>query len=277
MGLLLYEAPDAAVGDLPLRGPGVSLVLAHDLRQIREVAGLPIMGILGMDFLGRYVLRIDRDRGELRLLDSTPPDAGEALPITSFERGVPTITASVGDSGAIRFLIDTGMWGTTTGRLDETDGPKLLAEKQVRIVGSGLSMTVAGSVTAQDVRADGLTLGRFRIDQPALRLGGRAGNLLGLNFWSRFVVTFDFPGRKVYLRKGAGYDRPDVLDRSGLHLLKREGRVIAEIVDVGRPAAAAGVAARRRSLRKWRVVRPPVVSYWTFEIGCANRGGSSAA
>jgi hypothetical protein len=32
---------------------------------------------------------------------------------------------------------------------------------------------------------------------------------LDLGFWSRFVVTFDFPKNKLYVRKGKQYSRPE--------------------------------------------------------------------
>ena len=67
--------------------------------------------------------------------------------------------------------------------------------------------------------------------------------MLGLVFWSRFVVTFDFPGEKIYLRKGKGYERPDLRDLSGLHLIRRDGAVVIESVDEGSPGASAGIQA----------------------------------
>src|SRR5207302_2014602 len=76
-----------------------------DLRKIREASGEPIMGFLGMDFLGRYVVRIDPDRGEVLFLKSVPEDAGVPFPMPWSPDTIPEVTAEVGDSNAVRFMV----------------------------------------------------------------------------------------------------------------------------------------------------------------------------
>ena len=51
-------------------------------------------------------------------------------------------------------------------------------------------------------------------------------NCLGVEFWSRFTVTFEFPGRKVFLSKGQCYGRPDEGDYAGLVLALNGSTVI---------------------------------------------------
>ena len=104
----VYNAPEATVGSLPL---GVDAVLGVDLKKIREVSGLPIEGVLGMDFLSRYIVHIDFDRGKLLLLKSVPKDAGETLPLVSEDGKIPEIDVWVSIERKIRFTIDTGSIG----------------------------------------------------------------------------------------------------------------------------------------------------------------------
>jgi hypothetical protein len=63
---------------------------------------------------------------------------------------------------------------------------------------------------------------------------------LGVYFWSRLAVTFDFPGRRVLLRKGAGYGRLDRWHLGGLHILGNGDSVVIESVDVGSVGQVAG-------------------------------------
>jgi S1-C subfamily serine protease len=67
-------------------------------------------------------------------------------------------------------------------------------------------------------------------------------NLLGLGFWSRFVVTLDFAGQRAYLREGKGYGRSDLRwNLSGLRLVRQDSSVIVRQVEADSPGAAAGV------------------------------------
>ncbi|HWE35471.1 MAG TPA: retropepsin-like aspartic protease, partial [Isosphaeraceae bacterium] len=72
----IYDSPSAEVGRLPLQVP---YVIGADLGWMREISGYRIDGVLGMDFLRRFVVHIDFDRGELLLLKAVPRDAGEAI------------------------------------------------------------------------------------------------------------------------------------------------------------------------------------------------------
>ena len=68
-------------------------------------------------------------------------------------------------------------------------------------------------------------------------------SVLGLGFWLRFTVTFDFPGRRAYLCKGARYGRPDLWNASGLRLKLETGGVTIDAVESESPGARAGVLA----------------------------------
>ncbi len=74
-----------------------------------------------------------------------------------------------------------------------------------------------------------------------LILGKGNESRLGLGWFSRFRVTFDFPCRRLYLAKSNGFDRPDEADMSGLHLLYVDGQVLVHSVDKSSPGANAGV------------------------------------
>jgi len=67
-------------------------------------------------------------------------------------------------------------------------------------------------------------------------------NLLGLNFLSRFLVTFDFAGNKMYLQRRSDYARLIVSPgRSGVRLGKNGMQIKAAWVEPGSPAELAGL------------------------------------
>jgi S1-C subfamily serine protease len=140
------------------------------------------------------------------------------------------------------FKIDTGMSGQGSGSLD---GPTYrLLEKTGHLLPAGHSF----SLTASGTRKNSLgRLGQLRIGtlehtnlyfSPTEQEGF---NLLGLGFWARYQVTFDFPGQAIHLRKGARHTTPGVVDGSGVTMLLRKGRAIVEVVAERSPAAKVGI------------------------------------
>ncbi len=77
----LYHAPDAWVGPLDLKQ--AEAALCYDHRMLSMVVGKRIDGILGMNFLKRYIVRIDFERRKLTLIDP------KTLPSPSW--GQPTV------------------------------------------------------------------------------------------------------------------------------------------------------------------------------------------
>jgi hypothetical protein len=235
--LIAYDPPDASIGGVPL---GVDVVVGMDLNRIREVSGHRIEGVLGMDFLGRHVVHIDFDRGELLLLRSAPGDAAQVLPLVHEPGEIPEIEAWLTAEKKVRFLIDTGNGGGGSGCLEVLDARSQARSGEFREVGSTFVETASGTITARQFLGKRIILGGYRVEGPVFRETPGSASL-GLGFWSRFVVTFDFPGRKVHLRKGRRYERPDWWDRSGLHLIRRGEGVVVEGVDRGSPGEAAGI------------------------------------
>jgi Aspartyl protease/PDZ domain len=238
--LKLYHSPEAKLGKLPLHP--LDAVAGKDLESIRRVSGIPIEGVLGMDFLGRYVVHIDVEKGEFLLLKSAPNSAGEELPI-SWEPGeVPYVMAEVAPDEPVRFMIDTGMASVDSGTLGVFKIRSLERKGEFRRVGETLAENLSGTSSWRTFQGRALELGRFAVRSPIFcESHGLAPNVLGLGFWSRFAATFDFPERKVYLRKSAHFDRPDRWNATGLHLWKMQGSIEVAAVDPDSPAARAGL------------------------------------
>ncbi len=233
----VYRAPEATVGGIALEVPFVG---GLDLQQIRLISGRPIEGILGLDFLGRHVLHLDCDRGELLLLKAAPADAGEALPMTWEDGEEPTVDLWLASDRKIPFLIDTGAIGTESGSVEVMEMRGLVKSGAFREVGSALNESASGTSRSRIYRGDRAWIGGFAVDRPIFD-ESPGGSKLGLNFWSRFVTTLDFPRRRVWLRRGGSYDHPDRHPLSGLHLIQQGSEVVVHSIDPDSPAAKAGI------------------------------------
>jgi hypothetical protein len=236
----LYHPPDARVGRTSL-GP-LDAIASMDLNAVRQVSGHPIQGILGMDFLGRYVVHIDVEKGELLLLRSPPKDAGVELPISWEPGDHPFVVGEIASGEPVRFLIDTGAIGFDSGSLGVLEIRSLVRKGRFRELGKTRQETISGTSSRLLFQGGVLHLGEFAVPSPIFSESyGWPPNILGLGLWSRFAATFDFPGRKVYLRKSSHFGRPDRWNATGLHLWKRRESIEVRDVDPDSGAARAGL------------------------------------
>jgi hypothetical protein len=228
----LYNAPRGTLGRLPLKGLG--LVGREDLIKLRVAGGYRIEGILGMDFLGRHVLHVDFDKGELLFLKSVPEKCGAALPVRWEAGGIPEVSAKL-QGRAECFQIDTGHISQCSGSLETGATRRLLRAEELHKIGTEQAHTFTGRSEKPICQSKSISVAGLAIEAPLFAEDALA-NRLGLTFWSRFAVTFDFPGRTVYLCEGKRFGQLDRLDQSGLHLVRREGIAIVEQLEGDAPA-----------------------------------------
>jgi hypothetical protein len=230
----LHTCPPFWLGDMPLdTGAPVAGI---DLRPLREVCGWPVYGLIGMNFLAGRVVQVNFDRGELTFYRWPPADAGAALPF-ELERHCPVVVGHVGDRRE-SFTVDTGAVGT--GDVRREVFAALEKAGDLKVLGKSKAVVLNGTQEYRFGQGQRLALGEFAVQGPVLNEGS-SYSMIGLGTLSRFVVTFDFRERKLYLKKGADYDRPGRWDLSGLRLVRRDGVTLVESVEAGGAAAARGV------------------------------------
>jgi hypothetical protein len=232
-----YWAPAAYLGTLPL--PSEHPVLVADLGSSRRMMEIDIDGLLGMDFLRNYVVRIDFDGGVLTFYDIIEHEQGQMLPLHSGHIiNVPYIDADV--CGCVqRFEIDTGAIWTGDGELGHRffDELERLGKVQPSYT---MQLNAIGSHRAAPLGPlSTLKVGRF--EHRSLFVSSSLRNRLGLDYCSRYNVTFDFPRQRLYLRKSKHFDRPPRFWWSGLHFSRSTGEVRVSRVEPGRPAEEAGI------------------------------------
>jgi hypothetical protein len=237
-GLPLYQIPEATLGE---NGPSVEGdVACVDMARMRKVSGFDIRGILGMSFLNKHAFCLDFDSGKLTFLHSADRTAGTPVQLTFDSVMRPTVQVSLGSDGPMPLLIDTGMISPGFGEVTTPVFDQLLEEKRLSLIESpSQTITFAGQVTARKGLLERFKIGDFDMRPMSVREG--TINAVGLGFLSRFVVTFDFPNKIMYLKKGKRFADPTPQDRSGLMVSRVAGETWLDRVFAGSPAAAGGI------------------------------------
>jgi predicted aspartyl protease len=234
-----FAAPEAFLGPLNLKDSGEVACTDHSMLSL--IDGEDIRGVIGMNFLKDYVVRIDFDECTLSFLHSLPDQDAEwpePLEIRYDSLASPHIVARLDDNTEVDFLIDTGV--NATGFLASEVFEELVANSKLK-TSETLAATPVGVMRDTDARIEKLSVGP--LEYRNLIFGRGPLSALGLTFWGRHAITFDFPNSKVYLEKGKAFNRIDEVDMSGLHLLRVEGQTTVYSVDEDSPAQKAGITA----------------------------------
>jgi hypothetical protein len=235
----LYVLPSIArVGKsaLPL---GREAVCA-DLGPIRVASGYDIRGVIGMDFLGQYVVRIDFDAGRLSLLRPNGARRAGGLTLARDRMNRPTVTADFRTGAAYPFLIDTANVGPISVTVTRQIYDKLVGHEDDFMPGpSGTNIALEGAETCRAGLVRRFRFGGFEHGNLALTDGDF--NSIGLYYLSRFVVTLDFPNGVMYLEKGRQFLKRQQFDTAGMRLRRADRRIIVADVSPGEPAQVAGV------------------------------------
>jgi hypothetical protein len=238
----VFRSPAGTMGKLAL--PTDSESFCMDLEKMREVFGQEFHGLLGMDFLRKHVFRIDFDHGEVTFLRKPGPDPGQRIPII-FRGNDPYIMVEAeGLIGQGAFLVDTGDCGFTSGSLQPEPFIALARRGFLAIEPQAptQALTLSGTVKERRGCVSAIILGGFRHEKLVFTESNR--NILGLRYWSRYVLTFDFPNSAMYIKKGRQFDQPELHDTSGLVIRRSKGLTVVEAVKRDSPSAQAGIKPR---------------------------------
>jgi hypothetical protein len=169
-------------------------------------------GILGMDALQDVVLHINRDAGTIAILSRPPADAGVAISLPRnfvlpqqklFDRAIFMPYAPVGfsENEIIESQIDTGLGGGSF-TLNSPTFEALSKARRMEPASDFLQVSLDGEqARAKRGVISGVSVSSFRHNN--LMVTEQAtGNVIGLNYLARFVVTFDFPRQVMYLSPG---------------------------------------------------------------------------
>ncbi|MEO8451602.1 MAG: hypothetical protein ABI647_17545 [Gemmatimonadota bacterium] len=194
------------------------------LEGLEPLIGIPFGGVLGHDFLSRFVVRIDYAAHRIELFDpATFDDRGPGVSVGVWlEAGEPFLPATLylgGRATPAKLKIDTGsldLLGLNGSFVAQT---KLIAEGHRRIPAPGVA--VGGKTENYLTVLDSVAIAGFTLPRPMtgfsadLTRAGDAGTI-GAQALSRFTVTFDYRHRRLILEPNGS--RP-ASDASGLLLV----------------------------------------------------------
>ena len=245
-----FQLPDVELRD--------QTVAAISLKALEPYEGRAIDGVLGYDFLSRFVVEIDYAHRLLHLYDPQSfryDGPGEILSIT-LEEGVPHVHAQIllPDHDPIKgyFTVDIGSRGALSLTKPFTEANRLLDAVR-KTIHAPFGAGVGGETKQLLGRVGGLRLGRFLLKGPvtgfsqdvkgALASPDYAG-LIGGEILRRFTVIFDYERKRMILEPNGHFDEAYEYDMSGLYRVA-EGpefkRFKLHRVLENSPAAEAGV------------------------------------
>lgn len=198
-----------AVGDAVIHD---QIVSAIPLDALEGPLGRKLDGILGYDFLSRFVVELDYKQKQLRLRDRATYHhaAGTPVPIT-IEDSTPFVDAAVALPGIAavpgHFTLDTGCLCEVELSSPFTDEHHLLAAvPDAR--NAGFSAGAGGETHQVTATITSLRIGTQTIDKPVADFARdttgatadpESAGLIGAIVWKRYVLVLDYKRKQVWL------------------------------------------------------------------------------
>ena len=207
-------------------------------------------GILGYDFLSRFIVRIDYARRILTLYlpQHSQAAAGQWVDAPLTYRMF-TLPVQIDGRQTGRWSIDIGAQHTSF-YSPYAQRHHLLDRAGVEHVSRGLS----GLSIDHLVRFKSLTVAGFRLERPILSVPGRQGigmssvgeltGNLGASILDRFILWLDYSRQRVRFEPGELYSQSVEVDKSGMLVgMSLQGQPMVSFVAADSPAAQVGFVA----------------------------------
>ncbi|MDD3730782.1 MAG: aspartyl protease family protein [candidate division Zixibacteria bacterium] len=225
-------------------------VAAIEVRSIFKKWGLEVDGILGYDFLSRFIIKVDYAN---ELLSFYSPDN---FKYTGF--GVVLDAPLVGNTFSVPATVDgkySGQWSVDLGA-GSNSFHYPFAEKHEFIKLPSierLGMGAGGTFQERMAKFKTIELAGFVVREPlidfplekkgAFRRSEEIGNL-GNSLFRHFILYLDYKDQRMIIEKGADFDRGFPTDKSGLQLVVSDNDEITVLcAPKNTPAGKAGIIA----------------------------------
>jgi hypothetical protein len=192
------------------------IMIAYPLDFVSRRVGRRVDGIVGVEFLHKYVVEIDYPARQVRAHQPQSfaySGPGDILPVT-FDRRLPIVAGAVTPFAKepipARFQVDTGgaaahvmLWKIFVEKHDLASGTRDVKEVDVT--------AFTGTTSQKQGRIEALRIGRTVVKEPMVGLNSYQygdpevfdGNL-GSGFLKEFRLIFDLPHERMILERPAG-------------------------------------------------------------------------
>jgi predicted aspartyl protease len=234
--------PAYLVRNIDLELPGLNaqrqsiLVLENDVFSFEKSTGVPISGILGIDFFRRFIVKIDYANKRISFYEKAafdePLHKYEKVPIEVVNgrmylntpiRLTPETTLET------RLLLDTG---AATSLIVNTNRKDSLILPKSAVKGN-IARGLGGNVMGYTGRVEHFALGHYDFenvvthfqqldDSLAMRVvnaGQWREGIVGGEVLARFHIVFDYNGAVLYLRPNRNFKKKIRYDKSGIFLI----------------------------------------------------------
>jgi len=207
--------------------------LGQDYLELRNYLGTDVHGIMGYELFSRFIIQIDYEK---KLLTLMLPEKFrrrrrfQALPIT-IEDTKPYMMAPVvfenGQTLIAKLLVDSG---ASHGLMLEPTSDHVIQVPQHSVsslIGRGLGGEIVGKVG----RIKSISMGSYKLDDvianfpdpnsysDSIKIGNVFRNgAIGGEILSRYIVIFNFPEEKIYLKKNSAFKKNFYYNLSGITL-----------------------------------------------------------
>ena len=230
---------------------------ALDLQGISERGGIHVDGILGADFIERFVLGLSYHDSTMQVIAPKAfryTGSGTQVPFTFRGRFI-FVDGTLGLSDGTRvpgtFVVDVGAGGSLSLAKPYVEANHLherVGSTVHRLAGFG----VGGPTMGDFGRASSLSIGSVTLARPTVTLYGDSAGVfssnglgdgnIGGDILRRFTLFLDYASRLLIFEPNADYREPFEVDMTGLSMLPLPGQDKArvEFVVPSSPAASAG-------------------------------------
>ncbi len=195
--------------------------------------GIPVNGIIGYHFLKNNLVEINYEKKRITIYDEENKirkkieKKFQEIPIT-IEKLKPYIRGSViMDTSEIpvKLLVDIGNSDAVWLFQNASELIKVPEKNFEDYLGKGFS----GDIEGRRAQIRKFTMSKFEFQDPVVAfpdtisirnvkmVKDRAGSV-GAEIWKRFTTVFDYPNRKMYLKKNGHFNDPFGYNKSGIEL-----------------------------------------------------------
>jgi len=218
-----------------------------DLKELNRLLDLEIVGILGFDFLSRFVTRVDYSKELISFYDPEKFEySGDGHQVDlNLKNSVFAVEATLDGEHSGTWLFDLGAGSVS---LDGVYAFRSGISKRKGV--EGLGRGAGSTFNVKKVKCSTIDFAGFTIDYPTVSFsyGGTDTvltsdqiGILGNNLFRNFVIYCDYANERIIVEKGKDFNLRFPEDRSGLQLARRDdGQIEIFYVAKGTPGDKAG-------------------------------------